>query len=222
MQATIKALRGIALAGLTTLGACSQLGSVGNVLGGVLGQGGGTGSAGEIAGEVRGIDTQRQYLQVTTSDGRTGNVMFDNNTVVVYQNQRYSVTSLERGDYVAMRVQQDQQGNLYTDQIVVQRDVRAGTSNGGVYNGGTGNGVYNGGSVGTGFQRAEGTVGQVDASRGVFELRTTYGQSLIVAMPYNVAAGDRDTFNRLRTGAYVRVEGTMTAQNQLQLSRFVR
>ena len=224
MLSTMKGLRGIALAGVTAvLAGCSQLGSVSDVLGGVLGAGSNGGSSsGQIDGTIQGLDTNRGYLQITASNGQTGNVMFDQRTTVVYNNQQYNVNSLERGDYVSMRVYQDQQGNLYTDQIVVQRDVRGGNgtyNNGGGYNNG---GYNNGGSVGTNFVRAQGTVGQVDYNRGMFELRTTYGASYVVSMPYNVAAGDRDMFTRLRSGQQVSVEGNLTGQNQLQLTRFVR
>jgi hypothetical protein len=219
MQATRKALRGFALAGLTVLGACSQLGSVGNVLGGVLG-GGSNGGANEVQGQIRYVDTNNQVIQITTSSGQTGNVMFDNRTTVQYQNQQYAVTSLEQGDVVTMRVYQDNNGRLYTDAIVVQQDVRGG--NGGYNNGGYNNGGYGTGSVGTNFVRAEGTVNAVDYNRGLFTLRTSYGTTLTVSMPYSVAAGDRDTFNRLRSGNYVAIEGTQVSQNQIQLQRFVR
>jgi hypothetical protein len=213
MQSTTKAFRGFALAGLTVLGACSQLGQVGNVLGGVLGGGGtGTGSANEVDGQIRYVDTNSGVIQVTTSNGQTGNVMFDNRTTVSYQNQQYPVTALEQGDYVAMRVYQDQQGRLYTDQIVVQQDVRGGSTTGG----------YNNGSAGTNFVRAEGTVGQVDYGRGLFQLRTSYGTTFTVSMPYSMGASDRDMFNRLRAGDYVRIEGNQVGQSQIQLSRFVR
>lgn len=222
MQATKKALRGFALAGLTVLGACSQLGSVGNVLGGVLG-GGSNAGANEVQGQIRYVDTNNQVIQITTSSGQTGNVMFDNRTTVQYQNQQYAVTSLEQGDVVTMRVYQDNNGRLYTDAIVVQQDVRGG--NGGYNNGGYNNGGYNNGgygSVGTNFVRAEGTVNAVDYNRGLFTLRTSYGTTLTVSMPYSAAAGDRDTFNRLRGGNYVAIEGTQVSQNQIQLQRFVR
>jgi hypothetical protein len=228
MQATMKALRGFALAGLTVtvLGACSQLGQVGNVLGGVLG-GGNTSGANEVQGQIRYVDTNNQVIQLTTSSGQTGNVMFDNRTTVSYQNQQYSVTSLEQGDVVTMRVYQDNNGRLYTDAIVVQQDARGGTgnggyNNGGYNNGGYNNGGYNNGSVGTNFVRAEGTVGAVDYNRGLFQLRTSYGTTMTVAMSNNLGASDRDAFNRLRTGDYVRLEGSQTSQNQIQLSRFVR
>jgi hypothetical protein len=219
MLSTIKGIRGIALAGMTVLATgCSQLGSAADVLGGVLGagSGGGQGSSGQIDGTIQGVDTNRGIVQITASNGQTGNVTVDQRTTVVYNNQQYPVTSLERGDYVSMRVYQDQQGQLYSDQIVVQRDVRGGQGTNGTY------GNTNTGAVGTNFIRAEGTVGQIDASRGMFQLRTTYGATYVVAMPYNVGASDRDTFNRLRGGQYVSVEGNLTGQNQLQLSRFVR
>jgi hypothetical protein len=219
MLSTIKGLRGITIASFALLTGCAQLGSAADVLGGVLGAGsGGTGNggSGQIDGEIRGVDANRQYLQITASNGQTGNVSFDNRTTVVFNNQQYNISSLEAGDYVSMRVYQNQQGQLYTDQIVVQRDVRGGTGSQGTYGSGSS------GSVGTGFVRAEGTVGQVDYNRGLFQLRTTYGATYVVSMPYSVAAGDRDVFTRLRSGDYVRVEGNMTGESQMQLSRFVR
>src|SRR3712207_8834488 len=42
-----------------------------------------------------------------SQDGRTGTVYFDDRTRVVYQQREYPVTSLEAGDYVSLRVQQD-------------------------------------------------------------------------------------------------------------------
>src|SRR3954466_10726171 len=78
------------------LGACSQLGSLGSVLGGVLGGGGN-----QVTGTVQGVDTRNQQLQISQSNGQAVALQFDNNTRVLYQNRVYSVTSLDNGDQVS-------------------------------------------------------------------------------------------------------------------------
>jgi len=214
MNGLMRGLRGAVVlgAGLAITG-CSQLGTLGNVLGGVIQPGAGSGSA-QIAGTVRYVDTQRQMLQVTTTNGQTGNVYFDNRTQVVYQQQNYPVTALEQGDEVQMQLQQDQQGNYYTNYIMVTRS----STNSGGYN--TSNGGYNtGGYNNGGVTQAEGRVGWIDYQRGQFQLVTS-GRTYTVMMSNNVAASDVNQFRSLRQNAYVRVQGQLVGSNQIQLTRF--
>ncbi|HEV7589215.1 MAG TPA: hypothetical protein VGO40_13960 [Longimicrobium sp.] len=213
MNGLMRGLRGAVLlgAGVAVTG-CSQLGTLGNVLGGVMQPGAGSGSA-QVTGTVRYVDTQRQMLQVTTQNGQNGNVYFDNRTQVVYQQQNYPVTALEQGDEVTMQLQQDQQGNYYTNYIMVTRSV---TNNGGYNNtGGYNNGGYNNGSQ----VQAEGRVGWVDYQRGQFSLVTNRG-TYTVMMPYSSSASDTNQFRSLRQNSYVRVQGQMVSNNQIQLTRF--
>lgn len=212
MNGLMRGIRGAVLlgAGIAITG-CSQLGTLGNVLGGVLQPGAGSGGNGQVAGTVRAVDTQRGMLQITTSSGQTGNVYFDNRTQVVYQQQNYPVTALEQGDEVQLQLQQDQQGNYYTNYILVTRSVQ---DSGGGYNNGNNGGYNNGGSV-----QAEGRVGWVDNQRGQFSLVTNRG-TYTVAMPYNSSAADANTFRNLRQNAYVRVQGQLVSNNQIQLQRF--
>ncbi|SOD04080.1 hypothetical protein SAMN05216486_1233 [bacterium JGI 053] len=220
MNGLMRGLRGAVVlgAGLAIAG-CSQLGTLGNVLGGVMQPGAGSGSA-QVAGTVRYVDTQRQMLQVTTTNGQTGNVYFDNRTQVVYQQQNYPVTALEQGDEVQLQLQQDQQGNYYASYIMVTRSVTDNggyNSNGGYNNGGYNNGGYNNG----GMIQTEGRVGWIDYQRGQFQLVTS-GRTYTVMMSNNVAASDVNRFRSLRQNTYVRVQGQMVGnnQNQLQLTRF--
>lgn len=213
-------LRGIQLlavgASLLAATGCAQMGGMGglgDILGGVMGQGAGYGN--QISGQIDWVDTRSQRIQVRTSDGRTGQVYFDNRTRVVYGQQEYPVTSLEQGDVVSMRVQQDQQRNLYTDYITVQQDVRG--SGGGGY-GNTGGGVYGSGQQ---VQRLDGRVNYIDTSRGQFEVSTGYNQRVLVRLPYNTSAADADRFRRLRTGDNVRLEVIPVSQTQADLYRFV-
>src|SRR5687767_6874849 len=120
---TVRAMRGAAAA-LTILavGACSQAGQLGDILGSVLG-----GGAGQVAGIVRAVDTRSQQISLQQSNGENVALAFDNATKVVYQDRTYSVTSLENGDQVNARVQQRQDGSYYTDSVQVTQPV-AGSS----------------------------------------------------------------------------------------------
>jgi hypothetical protein len=218
MRARILGLRAAAFAAMLSAAGCAQAGAIGEILGGVLGpqgqQGQGQGQGGQVSGEIQGVDTNRGFLQIRTQSGQTGNVFFDQNTRVVYQQREYPVTALERGDVVAMNVQQDQRGNAYTNYIQVQQSVqdRGGQSSQG--------GVYNGGNSGAAIQRFTGTVGYIDTQRGVFELRTQNG-SAQVALPYNVNSQDNQRFRTLRSGQNVTLEGRMAAQGRIDLQRFL-
>jgi len=123
---------------------------------------------------------------------------------VVYQQQEYPVTALERGDQVGMRIQQTQQGAAYTDYIIVTQSVQE---------------AGGGGMGSSGLQQAEGRVGWVDANRGQFELRAS--RSVVVALPYNPSSTDVNRFRQLRQGDYVRVQGRLVAQDRLELERFM-
>jgi hypothetical protein len=196
---------------VTALTGCAgtNLGQLGEILGGAMGGAGGAGQQqGQVVVEVQGVDTRQQVIQVRTQDGQQGNVMFDQNTVVSYQNQQYPVTALERGDVVAMQLQQTQQGQTYVSQIVVQQSVQERT------------GQTSGGSVGGQYQQMYGRVGQVDVSRGMFQLQTQQG-TYVVEMPYNPGAANDDYFRRLRQGDTVRLEGTMIGNGRVQLYRFL-
>lgn len=199
---------GVAVTGCSQLGA---LGGLGDVLGGVLGPGAGSGSTGEVQGMVRGVDTQRQIIQVQTQNGQVGNVYFDQNTQVVYQNQQYPVTALEQGDQIGMRLQQTQNGQYYTNYIYVTRSVQE--SNGG-YNNNTGTYGNN-----TGYTQLEGRVSWVDYQRGQFGLASNRG-TVTVVMPYQSTASTADRFRNLRNNEYVRVEGQLVSNGRLELSRF--
>ncbi|HYW08471.1 MAG TPA: hypothetical protein VE913_16040 [Longimicrobium sp.] len=217
MNGTILGMRGVVVcAALLSATGCASAGPIGDIIGGVLSQGQGQGQGqrqgqqGEVYGEVQGVDTRQQYVQIRTQDGRTANVRFDQRTRVIYQQQEYAVTNLERGDVVNMRLQQDQQGNLYTDYIQVSQSVQD--------RNGTNNNTGSGSSTGQ-IQQFTGTVGQVDTQRGVFELRTQQG-TLVVALPYRPSAQDDQRFRSLRAGQSVRVQGRMVANGRLELDRF--
>jgi hypothetical protein len=184
---------------------CSQLGAVGDVLGGAMG----ANQSGEIVGEVDNVDTRTQTITLRNERGQTATVAYDNRTRVIYQQQEYSVTNLERGDVIAVRAQQDARGNLYTDMISVRQSVQ---DRGGA--GGTGSGQQQ-------VRQLEGQVGWVDTQRGQFQLRMSNGGSTVVSLPYNTNRSDADRFQRLRSGDRVRVEVRVISQDRVDLERFL-
>ncbi|HEX5726314.1 MAG TPA: hypothetical protein VFX98_12655 [Longimicrobiaceae bacterium] len=211
MKKILNRLGGAALAVSLAAAAGGCSGPIADVLGGVLTPAGGA-SNNELGGEIQYVDQRQQRIGLRLQDGRTGTVTYDSRTQVIYQQRQYPVTALEQGDYVIVRVQQDQQGNAYTDQIYVQQSVQE--RNGGTP---TDNG---GGTFGNDVQQLTGNVGQVDYNRGLFELRTNLGTT-VVSMPYNPRSTDADRFRRLRNGDYVRLEGRYLSRDRFELERFL-
>lgn len=185
--------------------ATSACGSLGNVLGGVLG-GGGQQGQGQVSGYIAGVDTRRQQIAVQQSDGQTVVLSYDNQTAVVYQNQNYPVTALERGDLVTARVQSTTQGAYYTDLVQVDQSV---SSSGGTGGGASGN-----------VQALQGTVRQVDRTNGLFSLDAGTGVTLIVSLPYNVRQTDLNRFRNLRPGDSVRLYGVFLNNTRVELRQF--
>lgn len=207
--------RGVALAAVLAASGCAGgglggLGGLGDILAGAAGLPGAgqQQGQGQVVAEIQGLDTQRQLIQVRTQDGQTGSVQYDQNTVVVYQQQQYQVSNLERGDVVAIQVRQTGQGSAYASRIDVQQSVqeRNGQSGGG-------------GGVGQ-VQQFTGRVGQVDLQRGMFQLQTSYSGNVVVTLPYNPSSTTVNQFNRLRSGDSVRLEGTQVGNGRVELYRF--
>ena len=199
MFRNIRAKIGGAVALAAIVSACSSLGNVGDILGGVLG-----GGASQVNGTVRGVNTQSRFLTLQQSNGQDVDLQYDNQTRVVYQNQTYAVTSLDPGDQVAARVQQVQGGGYYTDSIVVVQPVN-----------------NTGGSVGTGtVQNLQGTVRQIDRTNGLFTVDAGSGVVITVSLPYNPSSTTVQRFNNLRSGEYVRFQGVYVNQSRVELRQF--
>jgi hypothetical protein len=188
--------RSLVAIALLSLAGCGNLGSLGEVLGGL----GGPAAGSEVRGEIYTVDSRTQQLQIRTSDGQAVTLGYDSNTQVIFQNQRYAVANLERGDYVTARILQDNQGRAYTDLITVEQSVSD-----------TGNATR---------QIFEGRVGSIDLQRGYFQLQMSNGVTYVVTLPYNPAPSDLDRFRRLRSGDLVSIEGSLLAQNRIELYRF--
>jgi hypothetical protein len=171
-----------------------------------LGQIGDYGTLGDqMVGEVQNIDTRNRQIEIRTDSGRTSLVRYDNNTRVLYRQRNYAVTNLERGDYIAARIQQDRDGRYYTNDIQVRESAQdRGTAGGGTY-----------------YDRIEGRVEYVDTRRGTFEMRDSRNRLIIVSVAFNAPRAVLDRFNRLRTGDYVRIEGRSVSTDRFDLENFI-
>lgn len=190
----------VAAVTVLALSACSNLGSLGNVLGSVLGGGGGN----QVAGTIQGVDSRNQQISLQQSNGQSVALQFDNQTKVVYQNRSYSVTSLEYGDQVSARVQQLQNGGYYTDSVYVTQSA-------------SGSGTTTGS---TNVQSLTGIVRQIDRNNGAFTIDAGNGSLLTVTLPYNTSSADVNRFNSLRSGDSVRFYGVFVTNSRVELRQF--
>lgn len=169
-----KSLAAASLA-LLFLAACGTSGGIGDILGG----GGSSANDYEIRGTVDYVDTSARVVYLTnvsgysnmlsngSGSGNSVRVYYDTDTTVGFNGQTYRVADLERGDEVAVQV--DESGNqLHAESVTVLRDASNGTSSS-TY---PGSGVY--GST------IRGTVRYVDTSRRTIEVDRGNGSLMTV------------------------------------------
>ena len=165
----------------------------------------------ERVGEVQNGDPRAREIEVRTDGGRTAVLRYDDRTQVVYRQRNYPVANLERGDYIAARVQQDRDRRDYTDTITVRESVQD--------RGGRGSGGGSSGS--TRFDRVDGRVEHIDARRGTFELHDSRNRTVVVSVPFNAPRQVMDRFTRLREGDSVTIEGRVGGNDRFELENFL-
>ena len=195
-MSTIKQLSIVLALALFALTGCHEVGHMDGP--------GDYGSSGnEVVGEVMNVDTRAREIEIRADSGRTRRIAYDNNTQVIYRQRNYSVANLERGDYVAARVQQDRDGRYYTDTVTVRDSAQ------------------DRGTIGGRLDRTEGRVEFVDSRRGTFEIRDSRNRLIVVSVPFNAPRAVTDRFNRLRNGDYVRIEGRSVSTDRFDLESFL-
>jgi hypothetical protein len=195
-----KVARSAAVALIFGASACSGAGGLGSVLGSVLGQGQQQG--GQVSGYIQSVDTRSQQVYLQQQNGQTLALAYDNNTQVVFQNQRYNVLNLERGDQVTARVQSMNNGGYYTDYLQVDQSVS--TANG----------------TGQNIQTLQGTVRAVDQSNGLFTIDLQSGNRVTVQLAQRLNQADINRFRSLRSGDYTRFYGVYLGQARAELRQF--
>jgi hypothetical protein len=222
----IRMMRGLAASAVLALAAVSG-GCAGYGMDDIYGGRGGWGGSSEIHGRVEGVHSRYNTIRVRRDNGRTADVRYDGRTEVVDHDRRYRAESLDRGDYVSLRVSRDSRGQLYTRHVTVRRNAAP---------------VYDRGRAPDrrrdddrrwddrrdrrdddryyyDARAVEGRVERVDRSGRRFLLRGTRG-NVWVALPSNAGRGTRERFQRLRTGEYVSVSGRYVSRDRFQLERF--
>jgi len=186
---------------LVAFAGCHELGHVDG-----LGDFGGIGGSNDVIGEVQVVDTRAREIEIRTDSGRTSVLRYDNNTQVIYRQKGYAVSNLEKGDYVAARVQRDRDGQNFTDTITVRETAQ--------------DRGYSGGGGGR-LERAEGRVEYVDSRRGTFEMRDQRNRLIVVSVPFDGPRAVSDRFSHLRNGDYVRIEGRSVSSDRFDLENFL-
>jgi hypothetical protein len=185
--------------------------------------GGGWGGSSEVRGVVNDVHERYRVIRLRRDNGRIADVRYDSRTEVVYQGRSYRPESLDRGDYVSMRVNRDSRGQLYARNVTLRRDARGG------YNRDRDRRDNDGRDDrrdrdrrddGWGNVRSlDGRVGRVDRGGRRFELRTDRG-TVWVSLPSNAADNVRDRFSRLRSGDRVHVSGRYAGNGRFQMDSF--
>ena len=118
------------LAALLLTAACGSGGGLGSIGDIILGSPSSTQTS-DVRGTVESVDTGARAIHLNVSyvnnlrssgNDQRGTIYYDNSTKVVYQNQNYNVTDLERGDEIEVRGVNDN-GRYVAEVITVTRDV---------------------------------------------------------------------------------------------------
>lgn len=184
-------------------------------------RGGGWGST-EMRGQVAEVHSRYNTIRLRRDNGRYADVRYDSRTEVIYNGRRYHPESLDRGDYVSMRVDRDSRGQLYARHVTLRRNTRDNDRYGDrdrrVPDRRRDDDRYEDRDR-RDARALEGRVTRVDRSGRRFEVRDQRG-TVWVSVPSNAGRSARERFERLRTGDFVRISGRYTSQSRFQLERF--
>lgn len=173
MKGTRTTLAGAFIA-LLFLTACGSSGGLGDIFGG---GGGSSSQSNEIRGTVDFVDTANRSILLTNVSGYTSmlsssggssvRVYYETNTPVEYQGKTYRPSDLERGDEIAVRVEESG-NNLVARSVTVLRDITSGTSPSGTYT-----------------SNIRGTVRSVDTGRRTIEINRDGNTRSVVTLEYD-------------------------------------
>ena len=224
MNSKFKTISAAAIA-LLFLAAC---GSSGGGLGDIFGGGSNSGTNNtELRGTVDSVDLNSNSIYLVNVSNSNGSMLsnsgsgsavrvyFDNRTSVDYQGRSYRPTDLERGDQVAVRV--DQSNNrLYANSMSVLYDAR--NSNGSSYPSGSyPSGNYpNNGTYGS---TIHGTVRSVDTYRRTISIDAGYGSYTTITYDTNTPVyfnGRNYSVADLENGDEIDVRASNLGSNRYQ------
>ena len=229
MNSKFKTVTAAAIA-LLFVAACGSSGNSG--LGGIFGGSNSGTNITEIRGTVDSVDLNSSSIYLVnvsnnngsmlsnsgSSSGNSVRVYFDNRTPVDYQGRSYQTSDLERGDQIAVRV--DQSGNrLYANSVSVLSDVRNSYPSGSYPNGSSNpnNGSYpNNGTYGS---TLHGTVRSIDTNRRTISVDAGYGSYTTIQYDSNTPVyfnGNNYTPSQLQVGDEIDVRASNIGSNRYQ------
>ncbi len=151
----------------------------------------------ELVGQVDGLDLGERIIFIATRTGERRRVRYDAGTRVLIAGREYPVTGLRVGDRVTLQLFTDERGNTYTDLVRVRSDSH------------TTAGIL------------EGRVERTRTDLGFLEVRSPSGELTRVYLPYNPTQVLNEAFRRIRTGHFVRVEGSYIGDGRFELVAFL-
>ena len=167
---------------------------------------------GETRAELMEVIPSRREIRVRTDDGRDRVMTYSTNRITVaYHGRDYTVENLQSGDIIAF--QTDPRNSNDIESIRIQEPVQSRTSP-----------APTSARPSAPSPRSnviEGTVDRIQYDRGIFDVRTRSGELFTVSLPYSARAVDVESFRRLRTGDYVRLEGEFINRDNLQLDSII-
>lgn len=161
-----------------------------------------------LVGEIERVDSDRREIELVT-EGRAERVFvgYHSQTPVFYGGEEYRVVNLEPGDLVRVHLEDDRPGSLEADWIEVERSRQE--------RGGEGVASRRGD-----VETLTGTVESIESRHGEFFLRTPARGIVVVKMPFDAAASDREAFEELRRGDAVRIDAERIGEDSYLLVRF--
>jgi hypothetical protein len=146
----------------------------------------------EFIGTVEEVDHSRGELYLRTQGGQSQVVTYTNRTRVIIDGKETPAGKIERGDIIEVRMHGSADGRAMADSIRVHERGRVGTS------------------------AIEGMVERVLSERKVIELRSSAGALITVYLPQNSPDIAQDEFSRLRSGDFVRFQGSFLGGNRFE------
>ena len=148
----------------------------------------------EFIAMVQELDHGRRELYLRTQGGQSQIVTYTNRTRVIGDGEELPASNLAIGDIIEVRMHGTADGRAVADSIRVRErgEVR--------------NTIL------------DGTVERVLSDRRVIELRNPSGVLTTVYLPQNSPEIVEDEFSRLRSGDFVRLQGTFLGENRFELT----
>jgi hypothetical protein len=146
----------------------------------------------EFIGTVEEVDHSRGELYLRTQGGQSQVITYTTATRVITDGGETPASEIERGDIIEVRMHGSADGRALADSIRVHERGQVSTTT------------------------IDGMVERVISERNIIELRTSAGALITVYLPQNSPDIVQDEFSRLRSGDFVRFQGSFLGENRFE------